>query len=109
MEATAMTRIAASNLRICIVQLLVTEALVIYPAVHQHAILVMLAPVSLLALAPAWALHDRAYGAFLVILFIDFVFLAIMILSIRKGYKLASVICLFAFNFIGMGFIAAGV
>jgi hypothetical protein len=105
---SGLTRTTVTNLKICIAQLLVTEAVVGYPAVRQHDSLALLAPISFLTVAPIWALQDRAFGAFLVILSIDIAFLSIMIFSISKNHKLVSGICLFVFNFPGVCLIAAG-
>jgi hypothetical protein len=107
-----MTRATVTNLKIWIAQLLVTEALVIYPAVRANdprAIYErILAPSSLLTVAPIWSLQDRAYPAFLVIVFIDVAFLWIMIFSALRDHKIVGAVCLFVFNFLCVAFIAAG-
>src|ERR1700682_5237446 len=104
-----MTGTTVTNLKLFIAQLLITEALVIYPAVHQHDGLLILAPISYLTVAPIWAFEERAFGAFLVILSIDIAFLLVMIFSITKNHKLVSGVCLFVFNLLCIGFMAAGV
>jgi hypothetical protein len=103
-----LTRITVRNLKISVAQLLITEAVVIYPAVHQHDRLALLAPISFLTVAPIWALQERAFGAFLVILSINIAFLSVMIFSITKNHTLVSGISLFLFNFLGVCLFAAG-
>ena len=91
------------------VQLVITEGAMIYPVFYgRHPLGELLAPISLLVFAPMWALRDGAWGAFLAILSIDAAFLSIMTFSIIRNHKLVSAVCLFAFTFLGMGFIAAG-
>jgi hypothetical protein len=108
-----MTRATIKNLKFWIVQLLVTEALVIYPAVYAKDPVGIyeriLAPISLLTVAPVWSLQDRAYGAFLMIGSLDAMFLSIMIFSVVRSHKIVGAVCLFVFNFLCVGFIAAGV
>ena len=104
-----MSTTARKNLLICIVQLLLTESVMIYPVFYgRHPLVELLAPISLLTLAPIWALREGAYGGFLAILFIDVLFLSVMTFSITKNHRLVSGLCLLLFNFLGAGFIAAG-
>jgi hypothetical protein len=106
-----MSRTTARNLLICITQLLVTESLLVVPdIIFRHTVTSesILAPISLLALAPIWAVEDRAFGGFLAILLIDIAFLSIMTFSITRNHKVIGGVCLFLFNFMGIGFIAAG-
>jgi hypothetical protein len=105
-----MTRTTVKNLKICIVQLLVTEALAVILVVLGDNLPLeiyprVIAPISLLTVVPIWALRDGAYAAFLVIVLIDVVFLSIMIFSIAWNHKIVGGICLFAFNFLSVGFI----
>ena len=103
-----MTRATVTNLKIWIVQLLVTEALVIYPPGGQHLIPVyerIFAPISLLTLVPIWALQHGQYDLFLVIVPIDAVFLWTMIFSVLRNHKIVGAVCLFVFNFLGVVFV----
>jgi hypothetical protein len=104
-----MSRITRNNLLICMLQLLITEGVMIYPVFYgRHPLAELLAPISLLTYAPMWALRDRAYLALLAILSIDILFLSTMTFSIIKNHKLVSGVCLLLFNVMGIGFIAAG-
>lgn len=104
-----MSKTIRNNLMICIVQLLLTESVILYPVFYGHHPLVeLLAPLSLLTHAPVWALRDEDYSALLAILSLDLGFLIIMSVSIIKNHKLVSGIGLFLFNFLSIGFIAAG-
>jgi hypothetical protein len=106
-----MTRATVTNLKIWIAQLLVTEAVVIYPAVRgNHVIPIyerIFTPITLLTLVPIWALRDGVYAVFLVIVPIDAVFLWIMIFSVRRNHWIVGAACLFVFNFLGFVFDAA--
>ena len=103
-----MTRTTVKNLKICVVQLLVTEALVILPAVLGKYSPVstyerILSPIYLLTLAPIRALRYGWYGGFLgflVIVSIDVVFLSITIFSVVRNHKIVGVVSLFVFNFL---------
>jgi hypothetical protein len=109
-----MTRTTAKNLIICVVQLLVTEGLVIYPAFQtrhslaQQLYLRILAPISLLTVAPIWSLQDKEYAWLLLILSIDVAFLSILAFSVIRNHRFVSVVCLFVFNYIGVAFVAGG-
>ena len=94
-------------------QLLVTEALIIYPAVRANTAVGIydriLAPTSLLTLFPIWALREGAYAEFLVIVSIDVAFLSIMVFSVVRNHRIVGAVCLFVFNFLCVSIIAAGV
>ena len=103
-----MTRTTVTNLKICLVQLLATEALVILPvALGKNSAVStyerILSPIYLLTLAPIRALRYGWYGGFLgflVIISIDVVFLLIIIFSFVRNHKIVGCICLFVFNFL---------
>ena len=106
---SGLTRTTVTNLKICIVQLLVTEALVILPSVvlGKHSAVAtyerILSPIYLLTLAPIRALGYGWYGGFLgflVIVSIDVLFLSIIILSAVRNHKIVGGVCLFVFNFL---------
>src|ERR1700693_192146 len=99
-----MTKTTVKNLKICLVQLLVTEALAITLGILENNLSLeifprVIAPISLLTVVPIWALRDGAYAAFLVIALIDVVFLSIMIFSIVRNHKIVATVCLLVFNF----------
>jgi hypothetical protein len=108
-----MTRTTVTNLKICIAQLLVTEALVIFRAFYVNDPFPnyerIFASISLLTLAPIWALRYGEYAAFLVIVSIDVVFVSIVAFSVVRNHKIVGAVCLLVFNFLGVGFIASQV
>jgi hypothetical protein len=103
-----LTRTTVTNLKICITQLLVTEALVILPVgLGKHSAVSnyerILSPIYLLTLAPTRALLYGWYSGsigFLVIVSIDVVFLSIIIFSVLRNHKIVGGVCLFVFNFL---------
>jgi hypothetical protein len=105
-----MSNSIASRLLICGAQLLLTELLLVAPGIYDRTLSAesILAPISLVTLAPIWALQDREYAALVAILIIDIGFISIMVFSITRNHKIIAAACLFVFNFMGIGFIAAG-
>ena len=102
-----MTKTTTRNLLISVTQLLVTEGLSVAPAVYDRKCISksILAPILMLTLMPIWAVEDRAYGALAMILFLDIAFLSIMAFSIMKNHMVVGAVCLFAFNFFGIGLV----
>jgi hypothetical protein len=109
----AMSRTIRNNLLIAMAQLLITMGLFGYPIfLGRQPPWLLLAPISLLTFGPLWGLYDAldtgSYGGFLAILCLDIVFLSIMAFSIMRNHKFFGGISLFVFNFLSIGFIAAG-
>jgi hypothetical protein len=110
-----MPRKTRNNLFLAIAPFLVAEAIMVYPALHNynyHPFVFLLAPISLLVLAPVWAvqygMQSGQYGGLLVILSLDVVFVFIMVFSILRNHKIIGGVCIFIFIFLCMGFVAAG-
>jgi hypothetical protein len=108
-----MSRTIRNNLLIAMAQLLVTMGLFGYPIfLGRQPPRLLLAPVSLITLGPIWGLYDALdtgwYGGFLAILCLDIVLLTIMAFSIMRNHKIVGGICLFVFNVLSIGLVAAG-
>jgi hypothetical protein len=108
-----MSRTIRNNLVIAMVQLLITTGLFGYPIfLGRQPPWLLLTPISLLTFGPIWGLYDvldtGSYGGFLAILCLDIVFLSIMAFSIIRNHKIVGGVSLFVFNFLSIGFIAAG-
>ena len=113
-----MTPTTSRNLKILIAQLLVTELMMVGLRVfdsgapvfaYWYGVDSILAPVSILVFAPYWLLLDGSYGALAAVVSLIVAFLAIEIFSIKRNHIVFGCVCLFIFNFLGLGFIAAGV
>lgn len=108
-----MSKTIRNNLLIVMAQLVVTDAVFIYPALDDpHPWFIGLAPISLLAFGPMLGMQDviqnGLYSGILGILFIDIVFLSLMMFSVMRNHKIVGCISLFCFNLLSVGFVAAG-
>jgi hypothetical protein len=108
-----MSKTTRNNMLFAMVPLLIVEGLMSYPVFFNHQPLwYLLAPISILTLAPIWGLRDvmesGSYGGFLAIITLDIAFVSIMAFSITKNHKVIGGLCLFVFIFLSVGFIAAG-
>ena len=96
--------------RLCVAQLLVTEALMVLPVLSGHRFMgpdfaVILAPVSIVTLLPVGMLVNGEYIGLLVFLLVDAALVSFMILLILKNRKITNCIYLFVFNYVSMGLI----
>jgi hypothetical protein len=96
-----MSRTTATNLRICIAQLLATEGLSIGFFRRAPSLMALTAPIAIF-LAPVDAVLDRDYLALLVWLPINATFLAVVALSIVRNRKIVASVVLMLFNFAGV-------
>ena len=114
-----MSKNTEHNLVICIMQLLITQALsmcyfasapLLYDRFETPIIFGYVAPLTLFA--PGFYFRPppplmAAAVPYAIVLFIDLIFLSVMTWSIARNHKVVSAIALFLFNFIGIGMIAS--
>lgn len=101
---------AAGGWRLCVAQLLVTEALMVLPVLSAHRFMgpdfaVILAPVSIVTLLPVGLLLNGEYIGLILSLLVDAALVSFMIFLILKNRKITNCIYLFVFNYVSMGLI----